>query len=300
MANRQYKDSVFRKFFNHENKIAELYQAIRPDDDIRAEDITIKTFDDVFIDQQRNDLSFLWKDQSVVLVEHQSSISPNLPYRLLVYSTLVQLPDFVKSQALYSTTLIKIPAPHFYVLYIGNDMKSDEVTLRLSTSFKEKGADLELICHVLNITYKEHRKILEQCRPLWEYSFFVNRIEENKKRGMTLDDAIREAITYCIAHGIMKDFLEEHQEEVLKMFALKWDADEEKKVLRAESRAEGKAEGIEEGEARGEARGEVKGEAKGRAKDVRSLMKMMRCTKERAMEILEIPADLQPKILAML
>ena len=41
-------------------------------------------------------------------------------------------------------------------------------------------------------------------------------------------------------------------------------------------------------------------EAKSHAKDVRSLMKAMRCTKEKAMEILEIPADLQPKILAML
>ncbi len=280
MANRQYKDSVFRKFFNHENKIAELYQAIRPGDVIRAEDITIKTLDDVFIDQQRNDLSFLWKDQSVVLVEHQSSINPNMPYRMLIYSALLQLPNFVDSKAIYSTTLIKIPAPHFYVLYIGDDMKTDEVTLRLSASFKEKDADIELICHVLNITYKEHRKILEQCRPLWEYSFFVNRIEENKKRGMTLDEAIREAITYCIAHGIMKDFLQAHHEEVLKMFAFKWDAEEEKKVLCAESRAEG----IEETQ----------------TKNVRSLMKKLHCTKERAMEILEVPPNLQPKILAML
>ncbi len=276
MANRQYKDSVFRKFFNHERKIAELYQAIRPYDEVRAEDITIKTFDDVFIDQQRNDLSFLWKDQSVVLVEHQSSINPNMPYRLFIYSALVQLPNFVDSKALYSTTFVKIPAPHFYVLYIGDDMKADEDTLRLSALFKEKGADIELVCHVINITYKEHRKILENCRPLWEYSFFVHRIEENKKSGMTLDEAIREAITYCIAHGIMKEFLETHREEVVKMFAFKWDAEEEKKVLRAE------------------------GEEKGRADSVRSLMETLHCTKEKAMELLKIPADIQPKVLALL
>ena len=64
----------------------------------------------------------------------------------------------------------------------------------------------------------------------------------------------------------------ERNTEALKMFALKWDADEEKKVIQAESRA----------------------------KDVRSVMKSMRCTKEKAMELLEIPADLQPKILTML
>ena len=62
MANRQYKDTVFRAFFDHEHTIAELYQAIRPEDDVRAEDIIITTLDDVFLDQQKNDLSFLWKD----------------------------------------------------------------------------------------------------------------------------------------------------------------------------------------------------------------------------------------------
>ena len=97
MANRQYKDTVFRAFFNHKREIAELYQAIRPEDDVRADDITITTLDDVFLDQQKNDLSFLWRDQSVILVEHQSSINPNMPYRLLIYSALVMLAGIVNS-----------------------------------------------------------------------------------------------------------------------------------------------------------------------------------------------------------
>ena len=210
MANRQYKDTVFRAFFNHKREIAELYQAIRPEDDVCADDITITTLDDVFLDQQKNDLSFLWRDQSVVLVEHQSSINPNMPYRLLIYSALVMLASFADSKALYGTKLVKIPAPHFYVLYIGDDMEKDEDTLKLSAAFKETGADLELVCHVFNITYKEHRNILERCRPLHDYSFFVHRIGEDKKGGMTLDEAIRETIAYCIAHGIMKEFWFNH------------------------------------------------------------------------------------------
>lgn len=153
MANRKYKDTVFRAFFNHEREIAALYQAIRPADDVRAEDITITTLDDVFLDQQKNDLSFLWKDQAVILVEHQSSINPNMPYRLLIYSALVMLANFMDSKAQYGTKLVRIPAPHFYVLYIGDDMEADEDMLKLSAAFKEKGADLELVCHVINITY---------------------------------------------------------------------------------------------------------------------------------------------------
>ena len=64
------------------------------------------------------------------------------------------------------------------------------------------------------------------------------------------------------------------------MFALKWDAEEEKKVIREESREEGREEG--------------------KAESVRSLMETLHCTKEKAMELLKIPADLQPKVLALL
>ena len=246
----------------------------------------------MFVDQQKNDLSFLWQNQSVILVEHQSSINPNMPYRLLVYSALVLLAKFVDSKALYGTKLVKIPAPHFYVLYIGDDMEKDEDTLRLSAAFKEEGADLELVCHVINITYKEHRKILEECRPLRDYSFFVHRVNDNQKRGMTLDEAVREAIKYCIEHDVMKGFLEAHREEVLKMFALQWDADEEKKVIREEGREEGRGEGRAEGLA--------EGETKGKAEAARSLMETLNCTKEKAMELLKIPADMQKKVLALM
>ena len=192
------------------------------------------------------------------------------------------LSSFVDSKAQYSTKPVKIPAPHFYALYIGDDMEKDTDTRKLSDLFNEKEADVDLICHVINITYNEHRDILERCRPLKDYSYFVHRIDEDKKRGMPLDEAIRETITYCIAHGIMKEFLEAHREEVLKMFALKWDAEEEKKVIREESREEGREEG----------------KAEGKAESVRSLMETLHCTKEKAMELLKIPADLRPKVLA--
>lgn len=50
--------------------------------------------------------------------------------------------------------------------------------------------------------------------------------------------------------------------------------------------------------------GEKEGEAKGRLEtlleNVRSLMSSLNCDARRAMELLKIPADLQPKVLALL
>lgn len=71
MANRQVKDSVFRKLFHNKRKLASLYQAIWPEDEILARDIKLTTLRNVFLDSRRNDLSFLWKRRAVVLLKHQ-------------------------------------------------------------------------------------------------------------------------------------------------------------------------------------------------------------------------------------
>ena len=236
MANRRYKDSVFRMYFNNREELARLYQALRPDATIRPEDITINTLEDVLLDQQKNDLSFLWKDQSIVLTEHQSTISPNVPVRMLIYGCRLLMGTLADKKALYRRKLVPLPAMHFYELYIGSDMTEDERTLRLSAAYKEGGADLELVCHVINITYQENRPILQACQPLREYSLFVHRIEVNRRRGMPLDEAIREAIDYCVQHQIMQSFLEQCRVEVLQMMSLQWNADEARRVQEEERR----------------------------------------------------------------
>ena len=113
-------------------------------------------------------------------------------------------------------------------------MKEDEKDVRLSDYFREKGSDLELTCHVINITYRKNRKFLDNCQPIREYSFFVNRSEQNQERGMSKDDAIRESIDYCIKHQIMQSFLERNRREVLIMMMLQWNAEEARKVQEAE------------------------------------------------------------------
>ena len=46
--------------------------------------------------------------------------------------------------------------------------------------------------------------------------------------------------------------------------------------------------------------GRTEGKAEGKAESVRSLMESLNCTAEKAMELLKIPAALQPKVLALL
>ena len=80
------------------------------------------------------------------------------------------------------------------------------------------------------------------------------------------------------------------------MIALQWDSDVERKVLREE----GVEEGLERGRAEGRAEGKTEGKTEGKAEAARSLMETLHCTKEKAMELLKIPAELRPKVLALL
>ena len=252
MANRQYKDTVFRMFMNNPEELAKLYQALRPDAIIRPEDIQINTLEDILLDQFKNDVSFTWKDQSIILTEHQSTINPNIVLRQLIYADRLLLGTVVDKKALYRRTPIYLPAPHFYTLYIGKEMQENEKDIHLSDYFRETGSDLDLTCHVINITYDKNHTFLEKCQPIREYSFFVNRTEQNQQNGMSLGTAIRESMDYCIQHQIMQSFLERNRREVLEMMMFQWNAEDARKVWEEEKR---------EAESRGEARGEAKEKA---------------------------------------
>ena len=238
VANQKYKDTVFRTLFNDPKQLASLYHAIHPEEIVLPEDIQINTLDDDLFDSQKNDLSFLYKKKSIILMEHQSTKSQNLPLRMFFYLARL-LEKGIEHKAMYKTKLLKMPAPHFYVFYIGRGMQEDEDTLDLKDAFEESSDDLNLRCHMINITYDAHRRILEAWQPLHDYSFFMQRIWENRESGMSLDEAIRKAVEYCFDHQILADYLEKYREEVADMITWKWNEDEALEVRAEEAREEG-------------------------------------------------------------
>ncbi|MGM9580320.1 MAG: hypothetical protein ACI3U2_03685 [Anaerovibrio sp.] len=83
------------------------------------------------------------------------------------------------------------------------------------------------------------------CKPLREYSTFSNQYKLLRKQGLTIDEAVRDTIRYCIDKNVMKDYLQHNESEVIDMFGFEWDEKEEREAL------------LEAGEARGETRGRV-------------------------------------------
>jgi hypothetical protein len=235
-VNREHKSSVFTALFDNEDKVRELYSALKGVDYDPNLPIVITTLRDVLYMNRINDLSFTAEDTFVLIVEHQSGLNRNMPLRILLYLARVY-EKIVDRRSLYRDALVKIPAPEFIVLYNGTEETPDRWEERLSDAFMEteEGAKsfLDLTVRVYNINRGRNQELLGRSARLAGYAEFVARVRENEQT-MPRDEAITEAVRQCIRQGILADFLGEHGSEVMNMLLEEWNWDEAKEVWREE------------------------------------------------------------------
>ena len=260
-AKNNYRDSLFRKYFEHPDKLAALHELLTGIP-TAEQNVEIKTLKSVLFNRLKNDISFKVGNRFIVLFEHQSTINPNMPARMLLYSAMLYR-KMLSKESIYSKKLIPLPAPEFYVLYNGKEPWTDNSKLYLSSAFAENQHNLELVVTVRNIRYNKDNELLQKYKPLHDYSFFVYDVEKRVASGDSLADAIRNATDYCINHNIMRDYLSANYEEVFEMMSLRWNEKDAKKYWQKEAREEGHAAGLVEGRAQGLSQGHAQGLSQG-------------------------------------
>ena len=282
---RIYRDTLFRAYFKVPTNFVQLCNAVTGLN-LTADRLKENSVDEILFDGFRNDVSFSAGENYFVFFEHQSTQNFNMPLRMLFYlSTLYR--KTVNEDFIYQMKMIRLPAPKFFVFYNGKKPCPEESTLKLSVAFSMPG-DIELTVKVFNINYNKNFNLIRQCRPVHDYSCFIDRVEKNLAAGMSRDDAIIEAMKWCRANGIMSDFLNELWWEVFEMVSLVWNADDAKKFYMAEAREEGR----EEGRAEGRAEERVSTTLE----NVRSLMDSLQLTAAAAMNALKISPEMQKKL----
>ena len=249
-ANKKHKDSVFSTLFNNSEVLRELYSAIEGVPIPADTPIDINTLTDVLFKGQINDVSFTVDNRLVVLIEHQSTISENLPLRLLEYIGRVY-EKIIDYERRFKRKLEKIPKPEFIVLYNGNEAFPDHKELRLSDAFmdvhglKQSYSDklpLELIVNVYNINQGHNQEMLKKSITLEGYSVLTSKIWEYRNSKIPLDEALEFAIKYCIENDILRDYLKEHGSEVYSMLYGEYRVEDEIAVVAREVREETLAE----------------------------------------------------------
>lgn len=249
---RQYQDTVFRAYMNDANRLRDVAGALHGRTYTSVERVRIVTLDGTFLSQMKNDISFLLAGRHLVFMEHQSTLNQNMPLRCLYY-ICEQLRQYIPAKSLYQNKQIPLPRPEFHVFYTGSKDTLEMEQMRLSDAYMEGEGDIHLELKVTfhNIAYGSEKMLLRMSRPLHDYSFFLNCIKTNIAGGMERVRAIREAMRYCMEHDVMKEFLQEHESEVIDMVNFEWNQKDFEEAIREDGIEQGMARGHEEGRAKG-------------------------------------------------
>ena len=253
-ANRKYKDSVFVDLFSEDEKAKEnflsLYNALHGTHLDSSTELKPLKLEQTMYTKLSNDVSCLIDNKIIVLAEHQSTINENMPLRCLQY--VARLYEQIQEPKVkYYRSLQKIPTPEFYIFYNGREAYPVHKTLKLSDAYivKPEHTPLELTVQVLNINTDKANKVLSVCKPLEEYSLFVE--EVRKQTQLDSKNGFTNAVKICIEKGILKEYLQRKSREVINMLVAEYDYDTDIAVQRSEERRIAFAEGIEQGIERG-------------------------------------------------
>ena len=252
IANRKYKDTIFRWIFSQIENLLSLYNAVTGKNYQNPEELEIVTLENAIYMGMKNDLAFVL-EMGLYLYEHQSTYNPNIPLRDLFYIAS-EYQMLMNGKSLYSSGIQKIPTPKFLVFYNGLERKvPDRMELRLSDAYENPvdEPDLELKVTMLNINAGHNEELMNSCRVLWEYAQYVARVRKYVTE-MSLGEAVERAITECIREGILAEFLEKNRAEVVKVSIFEYDKEKEEKKLRKAEYEYGREQGREEGRIEGE------------------------------------------------
>lgn len=248
--NRKVKDSVFVDLFYSDETATEnlisLYNALHPENKLpsgtkvqkfRLEKILYMNF--------QNDITANFDDRILIFGEHQSKINENMPLRSLMYAGRTY-EKIIPVRMRYKKERIMLPKPEFYTFYNGTEEWISNGELKLSDAFfteEQKSPNLndnlslELIVKVININTDKESQILQDCPILYQYSCFIEII----RRYDTNDpEKLRKAIAECKSKGILKEYLERKESEVINMLTAEYSYEQDIEVQREESFQQGR------------------------------------------------------------
>ena len=260
VVNRQYKDRLFCFIFGREENKAwtlDLYNAMNDSHFDNPDDIQLFSIENFLYIGMKNDVSFIVQDV-LSSYEQQSTYNPNMPIRQLIYIVKLYEKYIHKNKLdLYGKTKILLPKPKLAVFYNGLEDEKDTI-LKLSDSFISNDenieADISVQVKMLNINYGDNKEILEKCKPLKEYSWFIDRVRFYC-RDYDIMEAADRALSDMDDSAIIKPFLMIHKAEVLDMLftaeSQEWMLEVAKESAAKIGREEGFAKGLTEGREEG-------------------------------------------------
>ena len=276
--NRSHKDSLFVDYFSKDREwkqhFLSLYNALHGTN-LQVADTTLErvNIDQVLYKSYYNDIAVLVDGQFILMIEHQSTVNPNMPLRLLEYIARIY-GNTVDSRAKFSRHLVPLARPEFIVFYTGNQKLPPESYLYLSDSFPNQppNADLtlELKVKVCTIRSEHPSPVVHSCPDLEQYVQFLELVEEAKAADRT--EPLKWAIQEAVHRNILRDYLERKGGEILSILMTEYDYATDMAVQKEEAYEDGLFVGLATGREEGISIGLERGAYQNKLETARSLL----------------------------
>ena len=168
-----------------------------------------------------------------------------MPLRGLFYFAQLYQKYIDKQQELIGTsTLIKIPNPNYIVFYNGDTERDEDYEQKLSDAFliEDKSGKFEWTARVLNINKDFNIPLQKKCKPLYDYIRFTSRLNENKAKGMSIKEAVNEAVDWACEENLLEGYIREQKAEVKMNLMTEYDEEAYIRIWRRDGILEGRQE----------------------------------------------------------
>ena len=250
------KDTVFRDMFSNSKYLLQLYRVLNPEDEsITEADLEIVTLQSILLNGIYNDLGFLVrKDRLMVLVEAQSTWSPNIVIRSLMYLMNTYQEYFTKQRIqLYGSSKAQMPKPELYVIYTGEKGNHPDVLSLKNEFFPDTDCCIDAKVKVIYL--RNSNDIINQ------YIGFCRVFNEQVALyGRTLK-AAKEIVRICRDMDLLSDYLRERETEVEGIMLALFDQEQvwniEKEHIRQQALEQGVSQGLSRGISQGISQGRL-------------------------------------------
>ena len=103
---------------------------------------------------------------------------------------------------------------------------------------EDKSGDFEWTADVININQEANESLVKKCKSLYDYVRLVGRISDNKKNGMEIGQAVREAVDWAIKEKFLEGLVHEQKEEIIAMCLTEFDEESAIRGWREDGRQE--------------------------------------------------------------
>lgn len=211
---RNIRDSVFQTMVKDRRYLKRIYLSLHPEDsEIREEDLTLIHGDPVFIGAAIEDCCFKVRDEKVIFIEVQSTLCRLLPERMLRYwAECIPMinPEYNEKQ--YSVYGTKMPECEFYSIYVGEKGESVPEYYFLGDHKEPMPGRIHIPIRV----FTEYNSIGE----VYEYCVFSHiyrdKMQGHKDRRKAI---VRATLSEALEREVLRDFLDDHMEEVKKIMS---------------------------------------------------------------------------------